>query len=154
MDRAFVITVLVAVVIWIVVRVMLALQTSSATRYEMDFGLGKGSFFSVFTVYRRLAYFTIIAGLLIAGGISYVRALSPSTVFFEGSVVYAYLFIAYTTYCYESYMHAKYPLSGDRDGVTGFSNYTANAYATVIALGWSSVFLFVLGIISASSEIR
>jgi hypothetical protein len=143
------------IVIWVMLTFILA-----GKRYEMDCGLGNGSFFGIFTIYRHLALITFAVALLFAIK-SAEHGWPPATIVCGAAALYDILFIAWTAYCYEGYLHSKYPknppmgtppelqaafMTGKAQYV-GPTNYSAPKYALTLTLGFSSLALFVIGVI-------
>ena len=108
---------------------------------EMDNGLGNGSFFGIFSIYRRLAY-TIFGVALLAALAAADKQWPPAAIICGAAAIYAFLFNGWAAYSYESYLHAKtVPPQG-----IGKSNYSAMKYALTLSLGVSAIVLFVTGI--------
>ena len=91
--------------------------------------------------------------------------MSEPVILMVAGSVYAFVFNVWVTWCYEGYLHSKYPKNnipimpgmykpGDAVPVlVGPSNYTAPKYSITMALGLSSVVLFVSGIIVLFQEV-
>jgi len=123
-------------------------------RFEMDNGMGVGSFFAVFAIYRRLSYVIFTVGFAIAV-FAADKKWPPATILSGAAALYAFLFNFWMVYCYESYLHSKYPrnitfrtLQEQAVAISSqSSNYFGWKYAITLALGFSSVILFISGII-------
>jgi hypothetical protein len=117
--------------------------------YEMDNGLGSGSFYGTFVLYRHLAY-TIFAVAIIGASFSAYKGWPPATIVLGGAAIYALLFNAWLMASYESYLAFKYPRNLAltlHDQTQRPSNYSGWKYALTIALGFSTLGFFVCGLI-------
>jgi hypothetical protein len=76
----------------------------------------------------------------------YTHASSDVVLSCLAGAVYGLLFNVYLVLRYESYLHVRYP----RNGMPGRSDYTVSRYALTLALGFSAVFLTLIGVISAA----
>jgi hypothetical protein len=114
-------------------------------RYEFDCSIGKGSFFGVFVIYRRLFY-TIFSVSLAISIYSASRGWPPATIILGAAAIDAILAITWMSWSYESYLGARWPLSA-KNGI-GQTNYSGGKYALTMALGVSSLVLFIVGLIS------
>ena len=72
-----------------------------------------------------------------------MRILSIGTLFLV-SAICSLLFNLWVMLCYESYIACKYTMTGSMQ-----SNYGAGKYGLTLALGTSSIVLFILGLILA-----
>jgi hypothetical protein len=118
---------------------------SKGQHYEFDCSLGKGSFFGVFVIYRRLFY-TIFAVSLAISIYSAFQGWPPATIILGAAAIDAILAITWVSWSYESYLGARWPLSA-QNGI-GQTNYSGRKYALTLALGVSSILLFIVGLIS------
>jgi len=123
--------------------------------YEMDWGADRGSFFAPYALFRRFYYVIFGVALALALLCAYHRQPVPATLLIAAAIQ-ALLFNVWTAVCYEAYLHAKYPKNlpppfdyappPPNAKYTGSSNYTAPKYATTLALAYSSIALFILGL--------
>lgn len=133
------------------------------TRYELDNGMGRGSFYAVLALYRRQAYIVIAVGLgfgLFSGWVHYDAA----AILLILSAILAWLFMTWMTIVYEKYLHSKYPknvpihhgprgtimVSDASDTVqeyVGPTNYTWIRYAATNFIAFFTVLTFVAGLI-------
>lgn len=124
----------------------------SNTRYEMDWGVSfPGSFFSFYTLYHRLCSTLFLSGSTLSLIVAFVCRSEPSGIL-ALAAVYALLVDIWMVYCYERYCHSKWP-AGAATGYLGPSNYTTARYMLTLALGVSSLLLFVIGLIMAVAQI-
>src|SRR5271166_2223463 len=83
-------------------------------RFEMDNGMGVGSFFAIFAIYRRLGF--VIFSVSLLGAITAAdQKWPPATIICSAAALYALLFNFWLNYNYESYLHAKYPTNQPPD---------------------------------------
>ena len=127
---------LVAVPLLVFFGLMLILKPGS---YELDFDVNHGTFISLYGPYGRIACGISIAGFIGAFVFSYASPDAALCLFL--SAIEALLFAVWLLFRYERYLHARYP----RSGGLGASNYTKLAYAVTVSLGFSALFMFVLG---------
>jgi hypothetical protein len=114
-------------------------------RYEMDHGhSSRGSFFAIGGWYWRL-YLLVFGVALILAVFTALNHLADTTVMLTAAAVYALLFNGWMAFCYESYLRFRYSV--------GTSNYTAPRYALTLSLAFSSLGLFIAGLISGMSAI-
>lgn len=112
-----------------------------ASRYELDNGMGRGSFYAVLALYRRQAYIVIAIGLgfgLFSGWVHYDAA----AILLFLSAILAWLFMTWLTICYEKYLHSKRIVSID-----GGSSYTWFRYAITDFIAFFTIVTFVGGLI-------
>jgi hypothetical protein len=131
--------------------------------YEMDYGSGReGSFLVCYALYRRIYW--VIFGIGIAGAAYFASwsAYPDIGVIFLAAAIYAFLFNGWMAYCYESFLHAKYPACPPYQASPGSpppvrnrvlpSNYSGLKYSITLALAFSSLLLFLaslcLGIVA------
>jgi hypothetical protein len=107
--------------------------------YELDNGLGNGSFYGTFALYRRLAY-TIMGVASVGANVSAYENWPPAAIILAAAAIYALLFNAWLMISYESYLQAR--SYGARK-----SNYSGWKYALTIALGFSSLGFFITGFV-------
>jgi hypothetical protein len=120
--------------------------------YEMDWGSSQGSFFAPYALYRRI-YWVIFSLSLVGTAFFAHTQYTDLSFIFLGAVVYALLFNGWTAYCYEAYLHARYPhsvmpltMQTQQEQTLKFSltasNYGAGKYAVTLAFAISSLLLF------------
>jgi len=116
------------------------IQTKSVN-VELDFDISHGTFYAFLSAYSKFFYFLAASGSIVAYRLAAYSRDGAVTLIV--SSLLSLLFVAWITFRYEMYMHARYP----RNGMIGGSNYTPNAYAVTLALGLSSLFLFCDGLV-------
>lgn len=114
--------------------------------FDMDFDLAHATFFFLYDRYARTIWTIFWAGTL--GSIAYQRFVGhgDAPVFLMAAGVYALLFNIWVLTTYERYLHQRYPRVQNAPGI---SNYTSSKYALTLALGASTVLLFVTGLLTA-----
>lgn len=114
--------------------------------FELDFDLAHATFFFLYDRYARTIWTIFWVGIL--GSIAYQHFVGhgDAPVFLMASGIYALLFNVWVLTTYERYLHQRYPRI---QNVPGISNYTSSKYALTLALGATTVLLFVLGLLTA-----
>jgi len=109
--------------------------------YEFDPGGHKFMFVSLMVPYRA-TFWVVFVLSLVGTFVSILDRISNRLGFiFLSASVCALLFNLLVVVFYESYLHAKY-------GMTSLqSNYGANRYSIILALGTSALFLFLNGLV-------
>ena len=115
------------------------------TSFEFDFDTAHATFSLLLDRFVGLARTIMAVGFGMALASKYTHASSDAVCLCLAGAVYGLLFNVWIVTCYESYLHIRYP----RNGMSGQSNYTVSRYALTLALGFSAVFLTVIGVISA-----
>ena len=128
-------------VLWGFFRVSLA-----NTTFEFDFDTAHATFSLMIDRFIGLARVLMAVGFGMALASKYTHASSDAVLSCLAGAVYGLLFNVYLVLRYESYLHCRYP----RNGMPGQSNYTVSRYALTLALGFSAVFLTLIGVISAA----
>lgn len=116
--------------------------------FEMDWG-GQGGTFAAYLHphYSRLFGIIFWVGLVFGMFIGIAFRQEPAGILVL-SAVYAHIFNLWVTFCYESYLHVRYPPDNAPSG-SSRSIYTRRRYAITLSLAYSSVILFVVGLLSA-----
>jgi len=115
----------------------------SKSVFEFDWGGHKGVFSFLYSAYR--AIFGVIFLLGLCGGMFFAdQHVTFLAIVLFSAALQAFLFIVLLTFWYESYLHARWKFATDQQ-----SNYTTMRYAIILALGTSSVLLFVYGLLAA-----
>jgi len=115
------------------------------TSFEFDFDTAHATFSLLLDRFVSLARVLMAVGFGMALASKYTHASSDVVYLCLAGAVYGLLFNIYLVLRYESYLHSKYP----RNGMPGQSNYTVSRYALTLALGFSAVFLTLVGIVTA-----
>lgn len=141
------IALLIAVALPLAIWAISILQMPPHAVYEMDWGHHErgGSFFSIYVLYRSIARLIYWTSLVLSILVAVIARQEPAGVLMLAAV-YAFLFDVWIVKCYESYSHTRYPKNHI---ISVPSNYTRNRYAITMALGYSAVILFVIGLLAA-----
>lgn len=148
------ITVLISIALPVILWALTMGFIPSGMMFEMDWGLSHpGSFSYLHSYYYRIFSIIFWVGMLMSLGVAFVIHGEPAGML-ALSAVYAFVFNAWLTYCYEGYLHSKYPKNVPRQvpegvGYVGPSNYTPVKYALTLSLAFSSLSLFLTGFIAA-----
>ena len=115
------------------------------TSFEFDFDTAHATFSLLLDRFVGLARTIMAVGFGMALASKYTHASSDAVCLCLAGAVYGLLFNVYLVLRYESYLHCRYP----RNGMPGQSNYTVSRYALTLALGFSAVFLTLVGVVTA-----
>ena len=115
------------------------------TTFEFDFDTAHATFTLMIGHFVSIARLLMAVGFGMALASKYTHASSDVVICCLAGAVYGLLFNVRILVFYEGYLHVRYP----RNGMPGQSNYTVSRYATILALGWSAVFLTLVGVIAA-----
>ena len=123
--------------------------------YEMDWGSTPGTFLVPYALYRKL-YWVIFSLSLVGMALFIHFPYPPIAIIFLFAAVYSLLFQAWTSFCYESYLHHRYPrslmhVSTEQERQTilrgSRSSYTNSRHAFTLTLAIVALFLFLAGLI-------
>lgn len=131
---------LLPLVLWGFFRISLA-----NTTFEFDFDTAHATFSLMIGHFVSIARLLMAVGFGMALASKYTHSSSDVIWVCLAGAVYGLLFNVRILVFYEGYLHVRYP----RNGMPGQSNYTVSRYATILALGWSAVFLTLVGVIAA-----
>jgi hypothetical protein len=115
------------------------------TTFEFDFDTAHATFSLMIDRFIGIARTIMAVGFGMALASKYTHASSDVVICCLAGAIYGFLFNVYLVCRYETYLHLRYP----RNGMPGQSNYTVSRYATTLALGWSAMFLTLVGVIAA-----
>lgn len=135
------IAILVAILLPVLIWVALLCVIPSGLRWEMDWGATTGSFAYLQSYYSHSFSVIFWAGISLSLYIATIYRQEPAGIL-ALSAMYALAFNLWITYCYEGYLHSKY-------GVNQTTNYTVVKYAATLSLAFSSLILFVIGVLMA-----
>ena len=121
--------------------------TMSPGPYNMD-PCGKGTFFLHLIMYSVFGYAVVALSVFGAcWGTAMGLDWHPALVLLFAAVC-GLLFVGLLSFWYEGYMVQRYP----GPELVGPSNYTIGKYAAVLALGFSSVALLIVGALWTAAE--
>jgi len=115
------------------------------TSFEFDFDTAHATFSLLLDRFVGLARTIMAVGFGMALASKYTHASSDVVYLCLAGAVYGLLFNVYLVLRYESYLHCRYP----RNGIPGQSNYTVSRYSLTLALGFSAVFMTLVGVVTA-----
>lgn len=149
------------ILIWVA---LMCIAPHGTARWEMDWSTTPGSFAYLQSYYTYSFSVIFWSGISLSLYIATIYRQEPAGIL-ALSALYALAFNLWVTYCYEGYLHSKYPKipppppPSQVDGCSvryitestyiGPSNYTATKYAATLSLAFSSVILFIIGVLMA-----
>ena len=118
-------------------------------RYEFDHST-RFSFYAHLSIYLRLAGWVWVMSVILALVSAHLHLYEA--VEFALAAIAALGFNVWVTWCYEMYLHSKYPLNPPTPMPSGTqyigpSNYTDYRHALTVALGLSTMILFGAGLV-------
>jgi hypothetical protein len=117
-------------------------------RYEFDHST-RFSFYAHLSIYLRLAGWVWVMSVVLALVSAHLHLYEA--VEFALAAITALGFNVWVTWCYEMYLHSKYPLNpppmSSGTQYIGPSNYTDYRHALTVALGLSTMILFGAGLV-------
>lgn len=125
----------------ILVALLCIMPHGADVRWEMDWGTTPGSFAYLQSYYSHSFSVIFWVGISLSLYVATIYRQEPAGVL-ALSALYALAFNLWVTYCYEGYLQSKY-------SVRKVGNYTAIRYATTLSLAFSSVILFIIGVLMA-----
>jgi hypothetical protein len=133
--------------------------------YELDHST-RFSFYASLSIYLRVAGYVCTGSTILALIAAYLH-LPDAAGWLAAAAITSLLFTVWISWCYEMYLHSKYPLNKptpppagvpttyeERERMTyvGPSNYTTAHYAVTEVLAVLALFSFIVGLIMLVAE--
>jgi len=120
-------------------------------RFEMDHST-RFSFFAFHMIYTRIAGYMCIGAVVMALTAAQLKLFWPA-VCLTAAAVMSLSFTVWITWCYERYLHSKYPLNPPMPmplgtSYVGPSNYTTIPYAITNLLAIVTLSTFAWGLVT------